>query len=189
MVYLGRWDNPHRARAIHLAALDRVAEVWEIIKRYRVIPHPAYRLGWGRVSCWDCIFGTSNQWASLQAIAPVLVVVNIGTDSKEDWEEIQGQMEAIALKASKHVSLCSWPYGCRGWDWVPPAPPVDNRIKVKTLDIKTAAGSLIAQIEIGEELKVRVDRTVFGSTENEMLVVLGDGQPLEGFDLPISKWG
>lgn len=44
-------------------------EVWDIIKRYRVLPHPAYRLGWGRVSCRACIFGSPNQWASLQAIA------------------------------------------------------------------------------------------------------------------------
>lgn len=27
------------------------AEVWAIIKKYRVNPHPAYWLGWGRVSC------------------------------------------------------------------------------------------------------------------------------------------
>lgn len=130
-----------------------------------------------------------ENWTGAIDPPAVLVVVNIGTDSKEDWEEIQGQMEAIALQASKHVSLISWVVHGRGWDWVPPTPPKDNRIKVKTLDIKTAAGSLIARIEIGEELKVRVDRTVFGSTEDEMLVVLGDGEVLEGFDLPISKWG
>lgn len=26
-------------------------EIWEIIKRWCINPHPAYRLGWGRVSC------------------------------------------------------------------------------------------------------------------------------------------
>jgi 3'-phosphoadenosine 5'-phosphosulfate sulfotransferase (PAPS reductase)/FAD synthetase len=46
------------------------AKVWEIIERYGVDPHPAYKLGWGRVSCAACIFGSANQWASLQAIAP-----------------------------------------------------------------------------------------------------------------------
>lgn len=45
-------------------------QVWEILERYRVNPHPAYRLGWGRVSCAACIFGSANQWASLNAIAP-----------------------------------------------------------------------------------------------------------------------
>lgn len=39
-------------------------DVWDIIKRWRVNPHPAYRLGWGRVSCAACIFGSPDQWAS-----------------------------------------------------------------------------------------------------------------------------
>lgn len=42
--------------------------VWEIIRRHRVNPHPAYRLGWGRVSCAACIFGNKHQWASLRAV-------------------------------------------------------------------------------------------------------------------------
>lgn len=45
-------------------------EVWEIIERHRINPHPAYRLGWGRVSCAACIFGSVNQWASLRAVNP-----------------------------------------------------------------------------------------------------------------------
>lgn len=46
------------------------ARVWEIIRRHCINPHPAYRLGWGRVSCAACIFGSSNQWASLRAVNP-----------------------------------------------------------------------------------------------------------------------
>lgn len=45
-------------------------QVWEIIKRYRVLPHPAYYLGWGRTSCRQCIFGSKDQWATVKAIAP-----------------------------------------------------------------------------------------------------------------------
>jgi hypothetical protein len=33
--------------------------------------YPAYRLGWGRLSCRACIFGQADQWASLKAIDPV----------------------------------------------------------------------------------------------------------------------
>ena len=44
------------------------AEVWEIIKKYKVKVHPAYYIGWGRVSCASCIFGSKNQWASLHKI-------------------------------------------------------------------------------------------------------------------------
>ena len=44
--------------------------VWEIMREYRVIGHPAYFLGWGRVSCLACIFGLADQWASVRLIAP-----------------------------------------------------------------------------------------------------------------------
>jgi 3'-phosphoadenosine 5'-phosphosulfate sulfotransferase (PAPS reductase)/FAD synthetase len=44
-------------------------EVWEIIEKYRIQPHPAYRLGWGRVSCMTCIFGSPDQWAAIRQIA------------------------------------------------------------------------------------------------------------------------
>lgn len=43
-------------------------QVWDIIERHRVNPHPAYKMGWGRVSCAGCIFGNKNQWASLQRV-------------------------------------------------------------------------------------------------------------------------
>jgi 3'-phosphoadenosine 5'-phosphosulfate sulfotransferase (PAPS reductase)/FAD synthetase len=43
-------------------------KVWDIIKRWKVRPHPAYELGWGRVSCLACIFGDKDQWASVLEI-------------------------------------------------------------------------------------------------------------------------
>jgi 3'-phosphoadenosine 5'-phosphosulfate sulfotransferase (PAPS reductase)/FAD synthetase len=46
-------------------------EVWDIIKRWNVRVHPAYYLGWGRVSCKFCIFGNSNQFASAFKVSPV----------------------------------------------------------------------------------------------------------------------
>ena len=48
----------------------REEEVWDIIERYRVRPHPAYYLGWGRVSCFPCIFGSPNQWAAIKRLDP-----------------------------------------------------------------------------------------------------------------------
>ena len=44
-------------------------QVWEIIARHHILPHPAYRLGWSRVSCLSCIFGQDDQWASVRKIA------------------------------------------------------------------------------------------------------------------------
>lgn len=45
-------------------------EIWNIIRHNNVNPHPAYKLGWGRVSCATCIFGSKDQWASLHKITP-----------------------------------------------------------------------------------------------------------------------
>lgn len=54
-------------RPVHAWGEQRV---WETIKAHGVVPHPAYQMGWGRVSCAACIFGSPNQWASLRAAAP-----------------------------------------------------------------------------------------------------------------------
>lgn len=70
---IDRADNRHgktkrhvdRWRPVHKWTED---QVWEIIKRYKVLPHPAYRLGWGRLSCMKCIFGSNNQWATINKI-------------------------------------------------------------------------------------------------------------------------
>lgn len=45
-------------------------QVWDIIERWRINPHPAYHLGWGRVSCAACIFGNADQWASVKELLP-----------------------------------------------------------------------------------------------------------------------
>jgi 3'-phosphoadenosine 5'-phosphosulfate sulfotransferase (PAPS reductase)/FAD synthetase len=46
------------------------AAVWKLIERFHINPHPAYWLGWGRVSCAPCIFGSPDQWASLRVVNP-----------------------------------------------------------------------------------------------------------------------
>lgn len=46
------------------------AQVWDIMRRHRVNPHPAYRLGFGRVSCLNCIFASADQAASARAVSP-----------------------------------------------------------------------------------------------------------------------
>ena len=47
------------------------AQVWEIMERWRVNPHPAYRLGWSRCSCAGCIFNGANEFATLRQINPI----------------------------------------------------------------------------------------------------------------------
>lgn len=46
------------------------ADVWAIIRRWHLLPHPAYLLGYSRCSCWGCIFSSADQWRTMQALAP-----------------------------------------------------------------------------------------------------------------------
>ncbi|MFK4046378.1 Phosphoadenosine phosphosulfate reductase family protein (plasmid) [Roseomonas mucosa] len=46
--------------------------VWDALQRHGVRPHPAYELGWSRLSCMACIFGSAAQWATIRLIAPAL---------------------------------------------------------------------------------------------------------------------
>ena len=45
-------------------------EVWSTLQRHGVVPAAAYRLGWSRLSCLMCIFGSASQWATVRAIVP-----------------------------------------------------------------------------------------------------------------------
>ena len=44
--------------------------IWDAMKDFKLKPHPCYRLGWNRLSCVSCIFGSKNQWASIYHIWP-----------------------------------------------------------------------------------------------------------------------
>jgi 3'-phosphoadenosine 5'-phosphosulfate sulfotransferase (PAPS reductase)/FAD synthetase len=55
-------------RAVHGWTEERV---WAIIERHGIQPHPAYEISYGRVSCFNCIFASKNQWATNRKIAPV----------------------------------------------------------------------------------------------------------------------
>jgi 3'-phosphoadenosine 5'-phosphosulfate sulfotransferase (PAPS reductase)/FAD synthetase len=41
------------------------SKVWNIVRRFGIVPHVAYQLGWSRLSCMACIFGSPNQWATI----------------------------------------------------------------------------------------------------------------------------
>lgn len=49
-------------------------QVWDIIAKNKIQPHPCYELGWSRCSCQLCIFSSPNNWASIAVIAPWKIV-------------------------------------------------------------------------------------------------------------------
>lgn len=80
-------------------------EVWAAIERWGIRPHPAYLLGWGRVSCMACIFGDADQWASVQELDSTridridLLEIQFGKTIKRN----QGVRESVA-KGREYVS-------------------------------------------------------------------------------------
>lgn len=45
------------------------AQIWNIIQRWGIVPHPCYRIGFARCSCLTCIFASDAQMATLWEIA------------------------------------------------------------------------------------------------------------------------
>ena len=45
-------------------------DVWEVLKRHNVNPHPCYRAGWNRCSCAMCIFSTPKLFAGIKELYP-----------------------------------------------------------------------------------------------------------------------
>lgn len=45
-------------------------DIWEVLKRHRVNPHPCYRAGWNRCSCAACIFSTPTLFAGFKELYP-----------------------------------------------------------------------------------------------------------------------
>lgn len=45
-------------------------DIWSILERHRVTPHPAYWVGLNRASCQFCIFGGPQQWATMRFMSP-----------------------------------------------------------------------------------------------------------------------
>jgi len=62
-----------RTRIVHhwRSVIDFSEEdVWGIIEKWRIVPHPAYILGWSRTSCCCCVFSSPDHWAMLREVIP-----------------------------------------------------------------------------------------------------------------------
>ena len=66
-------SNLDNARVVHQwrPVLDYTEmDVWETLQRNGVVAHPAYHLGFGRVSCMFCIFGNADQFKTASLLDP-----------------------------------------------------------------------------------------------------------------------
>ena len=86
------------------------AEVWAIIHRCGVVPHLAYQLGWGRLSCMCCIFGSPDQWATIRAVFPRRFVT-IAARERASGRTIQrlASIEAMADRGRPYAAALDRP--------------------------------------------------------------------------------
>jgi 3'-phosphoadenosine 5'-phosphosulfate sulfotransferase (PAPS reductase)/FAD synthetase len=82
----------------------REKDVWEIIERYNIRPHPAYYAGFSRVSCMSCIFGNADQWTTVQQLSPRTFekIAAYEVDFGAFWDSPRGQ-ELLRIEHERKV--------------------------------------------------------------------------------------
>jgi 3'-phosphoadenosine 5'-phosphosulfate sulfotransferase (PAPS reductase)/FAD synthetase len=90
-------------------------DVWEVIRRHGVVPHPCYMAGWQRCSCAMCIFGLPHHWAGIRELLPDRydalkqdeVTLNFTIDNSKSLDDYVGGTESCvnhdAPKAVKQL--------------------------------------------------------------------------------------
>lgn len=78
------------------------AQVWDILRRWHIAPHPCYAAGWNRCSCAMCIFGLPKHWAGIRELFPDWVaaveederILGFTLDNKKTLREYIGDAES-----------------------------------------------------------------------------------------------
>ena len=68
-------------------------DVWEVLKRHKVNPHPCYRAGWNRCSCAACIFSTPALFAGYRELYP------------EEFEKLKHDEEILGFTLDNKCDL------------------------------------------------------------------------------------
>ncbi|WP_313152803.1 phosphoadenosine phosphosulfate reductase domain-containing protein [Lacrimispora sp.] len=84
-------------------------DVWEVLKRHRVNPHPCYRAGWNRCSCAGCIFSTPTLFAGYRELYPEEFeqlkqdeeILGFTLDNKYDLETFVGNAKSCVYHGDK----------------------------------------------------------------------------------------
>lgn len=91
-------------------------DVWELLKRHHINPHPCYRIGWNRCSCMMCIFSTPRLFAGVKELFPDDYaalrhdeeVLGFTLDNKKNLDEFIGDTQSCVCwkdKAAIHSIL------------------------------------------------------------------------------------
>ena len=84
-------------------------DVWEVLKRHKVNPHPCYRIGWNRCSCAMCIFSTPPLFAGIKELFPDEYaalrkdeqILGFTLDNKKNLDEFVGCAKSCVYHGDK----------------------------------------------------------------------------------------
>ena len=84
-------------------------DIWEILKRYNISPHPCYLIGWGRCSCASCIFSLPRHWAGIRELFPERyealkhdeIVLGFTIDNKKSLDEFVGDARSCVVHTNE----------------------------------------------------------------------------------------
>lgn len=84
-------------------------DVWEVLKRHNVTPHPCYSAGWNRCSCMMCIFSLPKHWAGIRELFPEEYeavkhdeeVLNFTLDNKKTLDEYVGAADSCVNRSAE----------------------------------------------------------------------------------------
>jgi len=77
-------------------------QIWEKLEENKILPHPAYFLGFPRLSCMCCIFLSKNHWSTLAKIYPRALdrIAELETEFNHTLDRTAGIWEVAALGES-----------------------------------------------------------------------------------------
>jgi len=92
--------------------------VWDAIKAAGINPHPAYQLGFSRVSCATCIFNGKNEFATIRRINPTQfngianleAEINFTMKADINLDEFADKGEALSVTPEIEAELVSDTY-------------------------------------------------------------------------------
>lgn len=86
-------------------------DVWEVLKRHSVTPHPCYSAGWSRCSCMMCIFSLPKHWAGIKELFPQEyeavrqdeIRLGFTLDNKKTLDEYVGNAQSCLNRSNERV--------------------------------------------------------------------------------------
>lgn len=68
-------------------------DVWELLKRHHINPHPCYRIGWNRCSCMMCVFSSPRHFAGIRELFP------------DEYNALRHDEEVLGFTLDNHCNL------------------------------------------------------------------------------------